>query len=430
MAKIIPFRGYRYNPAKIDIGKVVTKPYDKISLSEQADYYNADDHNIVRVILGKGSDTDTDKNNRYTRAACYLNDWIREEIFIREDKPCMYLFDQEFSVEGKGVLARRALVALCKVEPYSAKVVFPHEKTLSGPKKDRLDLTIATQAQFGHIFMLYDDKEDKINSSIGTSGAELLYTVKDKLGITHRFSRISDDTLIKCIQSVMADKKLLIADGHHRYETAINYRNIMLNNAPFGTDTPFDYHMMSFVNINDPGLVILPTHRVVKNIDSTLLKTWQSKIPEFFDVSREPAGKFNPFDLKSGKVKFALYAGGNEIDVLTLRDTESAKALMSANKPDAWYELSVTVLHELVLDKFLGICPEKLALQSNITYAAGVDEAQSLVRDGSHQLAFFLPPTEIGKVCDISFSGETMPQKTTDFYPKIYTGFVFNSLKG
>ncbi len=429
MAKIVPFRGYRYNTEKTNIEKTVTKPYDKISLAEQENYYNADPYNIVRIILGKGFDSDNQDNNRYTRAADYLNQWINEKIFIRDDKPCMYVFDQEFTVEGRGTLTRRALVALCKIVPYSDKVVFPHEKTLSGPKKDRLDLTIATKSQFGHIFMLYDDKKNNINNMI-ESKSELLYTVKDNLGITHKFSRISDEQTIKNIQEDMADKKLLIADGHHRYETSINYRNMMLDNASFGTETDFDYHMMSFVNINDPGLVILPTHRTLKNIDRETIKIWRDKMNEFFDSETVSVDKFNPFDLKSDKVKFAVYESGNEVTVFTLKSNADVKSNMSGGKPQAWYELSVTVLHELVLDKIFGISAEKLSMQSNITYAAKVDEAVSLVKDRSHQLAFFLPPTEIDKVCRISFEGETMPQKTTDFFPKIYTGFVFNRLNG
>lgn len=428
MAQIVPFRGMRYNPDKVHIKNVATKPYDKISPQDQADYYAADPYNIVRLILGKEFPADSETDNRYTRSAAFYEQWQKDRIFIREDKPALYLYDQTFSVEGSPKLRRRAFAGLGRVVPYEDKVVFPHEKTLSGPKKDRLLLTKATNTQFGHVFMLYNDPELRINTMLDSvAKTEPLYSFTDKDGVTHMLWAVTDDSLISAVCSAMADKQLLIADGHHRYETALNLSREIDASCPFKES--YNYHMMSFVNINDPGLVILPTHRVVKNVSSEWLLTYWKRLGDYFDIRKISGDKLTVEELKkAGSVSFGVYKGNNDHYILTLKPRKNLYGLMSQGKPSAWYTLPVAVLHELILESFLGIDKEKLAAQTHITYVKDIDEGISLVDDQSHQLAFFVTPTPIDSVCAISFAGETMPQKTTDFYPKIYTGLVFNKV--
>ncbi len=421
MAEIIPFKGLRYNPSKVDIRKVTSKPYDKISPLEQEQYYVRDPFNVVRLILGKQQPSDTEENNRYTRAALFLEQWLDRKVLIREDTPAIYLYDQEFTVQGCDTpMTRRAFVALGKLVPYSDKVVFPHEKTLSGPKKDRLALTLATKTQFGQIFMLYDDPENTINTLLDTPAeSEPMYSFIDKDNVSHKLYVITDEELIGKVQKSMADKQLLIADGHHRYETALNLSKEMDSQA-------YKYQLMSFVNINDPGLYILPTHRVVKNIDRKLLDSSWDKISDYFDKEEVSRSELTIEALRAKKnIAFGVYMGRGEYYILTLKNNDVIKTLMQKDKPKAWYELPVAVLHDAILDSMMGIDQEKLAAQTNITYVKNFSEAISLVNEGSHQRAFFITPTPIDKVCDISFCGETMPQKTTDFYPKIYRGMVF-----
>lgn len=418
MAKIVPFRGIRYNPDKINIADVVTKPYDKISATEQEEYYRRDPHNVIRLILGKQLDADTENDNRYTRAAGFLANWLDEDVIIKEEKPVLYLYDQVFEAGEKGVMTRRALVGLGEVVPYSDKIVFPHEKTLSGPKKDRLALSEATKTQFGHIFMLYKDEKNRINGLLDeVSQKEPLYCVEDKDGVIHKLWIVDNTDLIESVCSAMSDKQLLIADGHHRYETALNMRT--------QRGDKYKYHLMSFVNIYDPGLLIRPTHRIIKNVSTEAIDGLMDKIKEFFEVDKISADDFNPADLNG--VEFGFYDGSN-LYLISLRNENILKEKMTSGKPDSWYDMPIAVLHELILDGMLGIDKEKLASQTNVNYAETVSVGINMVDKNIHQAAFFVNATPIEKVCDVAFSGNTMPQKSTDFYPKIHTGLVFNKI--
>ena len=432
MAQILPFNGIRYNNDKIDIADVATKPYDKISSQEQDAYYQKSPYNCVRLILGKQNDSDSDSDNRYTRAAQSLNQWIEENILIREDAPAFYVYDQQFQAEGYPAMTRRALVALGRLEPYSAKVVFPHEKTLTGPKKDRLNLLKSTKSQFGHIFMLYKDEHNAINNTVEkvTQEQQPLYSFTDSIGVTHNFWNITDPATLNAVTTLFSDKQLLIADGHHRYETALNYCKEMTGADPIEhKDSPYAYQMMSLVNMYDPGLLILPTHRAVKSDAADIPANWFDNLSSYFDMEEVACKDFSIDTInQSGSIKIAVYRGGNAVTVLTLKSKDAVASLMAQGKPSAWYDLPVTVLHDVILDHLMGINKEKLAAQSHVSYAANIEQGYDMVKSGSHSTVFFVPPTAIEAVCDISFSGETMPQKSTDFFPKIYTGLVFNKL--
>lgn len=429
MAKIIPFHGVRYNSDKVAIDDVATKPYDKISPQEQDAYYGKNPYNCVRLILGKQNDSDSDTDNRYTRAASLLKQWLDEQVLIRESVPAVYIYDQKFQAPGYPSMTRRALVALGKLEPYSSKVVFPHEKTLTGPKIDRLNLLRATKCQFGHIFLLYKDENNSINNAVQSAAEkqEPLYSFTDSLGVTHSLWSVTDQDSLNEVATFFSDKQLLIADGHHRYETALNYSQEMQEKEPHNES--YKYQLMSLVNIYDPGLLILPTHRAVKQSAPDIPESWDTALSEYFDITTVPAGKFEIDAISQpDTVKIGMYRGDDAVSVLTLKSKDAVADLMTPGKPAAWYDLPVTVLHDVILEHMMGIDKDKLAAQTHISYAGSLEQGYEMVNDRSHSAVFFVPPTPIESVCDISFSGETMPQKSTDFFPKIYTGLVFNKL--
>ncbi len=270
MAHIAPFRALRYNPARVSLSEVVTQPYDKISPQMQEDYYAASPYNLVRIILGKRMPADQAGDNPYTRAAGFLGDWRSQGVLAQDAEPSLYFYSQSFTVPGTQTQAeRRGFIGLGRLEDYSAQIVFRHEQTLAKPKADRLDLLRATRAHFGQIFMLYSDPSAEIETALACGGPPDMET-RDEYGVLHRVWKVSDPQVIELVRGKMRDKKLIIADGHHRYETALNYRNERRTAAgtPATKDAPYEFVMMTFVNMDSPGLVILPTHRVLHGLAS------------------------------------------------------------------------------------------------------------------------------------------------------------------
>jgi len=267
MANIYPFRALRYNPARVKLAEVVTQPYDKITPEMQERYYAASPGNLVRIILGKREGQETERNNVYTRAAAFLGDWRRNGILQADERPALYLYAQTFQVPGEErLLERRGFIGAGQIEEYEAGVVFRHEQTLSGPKVDRLNLLRATQAHFGQIFMLYSDAARAVDNALRAGAAEAPdIDLVDEYGVRNRLWKITDETVLARATELMRDKKLVIADGHHRYETALNYRNERRADAGGEVDAnaPRERVMMTFVNMDAEGLLILPTHRVV-----------------------------------------------------------------------------------------------------------------------------------------------------------------------
>src|SRR5271166_947175 len=265
MAKVFPFRALRYNPSKVTLAEVVTQPYDKITPEMQDRYYAASPYNLVRVILGKPQAGDNERESVYTRAAACVQQWRTEHVLVPDAEPSIYLYTQTFRVPGDSSAVsaeRRGFIALGQVEDYDQKVVFRHEQTLSKPKTDRLNLLRATQAHFGQIFMLYSDPAAEIDGAL-QQAAPPTVELRDEYDVLHRMWKISEPSLIQAVQTGMSDKKLIIADGHHRYETALNYRNEMRQRYGSDPHSPHERVMMTCVNMDSPGLVILPTHRVV-----------------------------------------------------------------------------------------------------------------------------------------------------------------------
>ena len=441
MAKIVPFRGLRYNLEQIKKpGAVMAPPYDVISPALQDDLYDRHPANVVRLILGKKTAGDDEKNNCYTRAAADFEQWQQDKVLQRDAEPSIYLYDQQYEVEGLGTVVRKGIMALTRIEDFSTGVVKPHEKTLAGPKTDRLNLTKACGANFSPIFSLYSDP-CCVLESLSRSQKERTPDVEvaDDDGVIHRLWQVTDAAVIDKAQELLDSKPLFIADGHHRYETAINYRNYMREKHPdFTGKEPFNYVLMYFANMEDQGMLIFPTHRLLFNLPGFRMPTFITALRPYFEVESmsldpedaEARKKVQRTLLEKGEKghAFGLYGGENTVYFLTLKDEAVMDRFFDEKAPKALRTLDVSILHRLVLEDVLKITPEAQEQQTNLKYVKNMDEPFSRVLSGEVQLAFMLNPTRMSEVRDVANAGEKMPQKSTYFYPKLLTGLVINKI--
>ncbi|HLI35187.1 MAG TPA: DUF1015 domain-containing protein [Terriglobia bacterium] len=435
MAEICPFRALHYNPQRIpDLSKVITQPYDKISPKMQSRYYSLSPYNLVRIIRGQESPQDSAADNVYTRATRDFKDWIQNQILISEQQPALYAYSQEYALPGEpgARRERRGFIALCKIEDYSARIVHRHEETLSGPKADRMELLKRTKAHFGQVFFLYSDPEGVVEKALSaaTQGAAWEQLI-DEYETRHTVWRVSEPSTIERMTQRMRDKKLVIADGHHRYETALAYRNLM--RAEPGYDQRVEYVMATFIRMETDGLTILPTHRVIHSLESFDRAQFAEAARKAFDwkevdASRALAdgGKGLQQALAEGGNKrptIAVYAGAGKLALLSLRqDYDLARALPELSPLQR--RLDVVVLHRLLIERALGISPEAVRDERNIHYLRGLSNAVAEVDSGRAQLCFLMNPTPIEAVRDVALAGEVMPQKSTDFYPKLLSGLT------
>jgi uncharacterized protein (DUF1015 family) len=374
-------------------------------------YQSLSPYNLVRVILGERSASDSDTDNVYTRASRYLNDWLASGVLAKDAEPGLFAYFQEFTVPDTGErLVRKGFIGLGAVEDYSANIVHRHEQTLSGPKKDRLELLRHTHAHFGQIFMLYPDREGAIDRLLDEAAHTApVAEVTDEYGAVHRVWRVPDAARI---QALMADKKLLIADGHHRYETALAFRNENPHLA--GADRV----MMTFVNMYSPGLQILSTHRLVNGIPAEgFPDTFLRKCAEEFDVEESAS---------LDELKRAWAESGDR----TVIGATIGSRVFRLEKRNTRGELDVRILHETLLGKLLGIGEEAVRDEKHLRYVRGLDTAVDAARKGEAQIAFLLKPTSVEQVAETSFGGGVMPQKSTDFYPKLLSGLTIYKLEG
>jgi uncharacterized protein (DUF1015 family) len=376
----------------------------------RARYLSLSPYNLVRVILGEPAASDNAADNVYTRANAHLTEWIAGGILARDPSPGVFPYFQEFTEPDSGErLVRKGFIAVGAVEDYSAGVVHRHEQTLSGPKKDRLELLRHTHAQCEQIFMLYPDPAGAVDALLDqVAGAQPLAEVADEDGAVHRVWKIAGSGAA-AIQELMADKKLLIADGHHRYETALAFRNENPDLA--GADRV----TMTFVNMHSPGLRILATHRLVGNLAA-------SGFPGEF--LRAAESEFRVERIHSlGQLKQAWAAGGRTTIGAAIGD-----ALYLLEDRQAAGGLDVRVLHERVLAKLLGIGAEAVRDEKHLRYVRGLEAAVDQARTGAAQAAFLLKPVSVAEVAETSFAGGVMPQKSTDFYPKLLSGLTIYKL--
>ncbi len=419
MVKIIPFKGVRYNSETIgDFSKVTSPPYDVISSEHQEMYYENNPYNIIRLILGKKTESNGEGNNRYTRAKKFLDDWLNEKVLVQDEKPCVYVYEQEF--QRKGVpKSRKGFIALAKLEPYSNRIVLGHERTHLAPIKDRFELMKATKCNMSPIFSIYESDRGKIDGILEEeSKKEPVIDFSDRKNVKNRLWRIDDEDKIKLIAEKMAGKKIFIADGHHRYETALHFREE--NGAGVA-----DYVMMMFIDRNNPGLIVMPTHRLVSNIENFDSKKFIDGLEKYFLVEETNKHElFEEMDKNRDKNCFGIHVG-KRFYLLKLNDSKIMNELMPG-KSDSLKKLDVSVLHSVVLKKLLGISDGDINLQKNISYVKSKHVAVSAVGSGEAQIAFFLNPTKISEVTSVAMADEKMPQKSTYFFPKLITGMVIN----
>ncbi|HEX2328039.1 MAG TPA: DUF1015 domain-containing protein [Candidatus Angelobacter sp.] len=434
MPEIIPFKALRYDPQLVKLEDVVTQPYDKITPEMQARYYELSPHNLVRIILGKPGETDNRNFNVYTRAGEYLHDWRSSGILKPDPEPGFYFYAQTFTVPGTRDLAeRRGLIALGRIHDYADGVVFRHEQTLSKPREDRLNLLRATKAHFGQIFMLYSDPAGQVEKSMTKrSEDDPDLSLLDEYEVLHRVWRVTAPSLIADIQAQLRDKQLLIADGHHRYETALAYRNERrAESQRVDPQAAYEFVMMTLIPTESRGLVILPTHRIVHGLPSFDREHMLEGARRFFDIDR--------IDLRSeSRSATTLLGEAGESGTAFVAVTRQGPYLLKAKKreieealsgvSERQRELDVIQLHKLVLERILGISEEAIRNQEHVKYERDAFEAISWVRQGAN-VAFLMNPVKIAQVSDLAFAGQVLPQKSTDFYPKLLSGITIYALE-
>ena len=455
MAEIQPFRAYRYDTNRVAPSDVLTQPYDKITPAMQERYYAASPYNLIAIEKGRVLPGDSPENNVYTRAARTVDEWIAEKILVSDPAPAIYIYAQEFEVPGTHARRERVgFIALTRVEDYDAQVVFRHERTLSAPKADRIELLRRTRAQTGQLFLLYDDPSQQIDRWLDeTARKSPPLAMTDEYGVTHKLWPVSDPAFVARIQKAMAPKKLVIADGHHRYETALHYRDECRARA--GKTDPLaapEFAMATFINTHSKGLTILPTHRTVANLPNFDFDRFRKTLAPYFDWYSYPF--LNPEERQSACAEFrkdlegrshgrralGVYAGpGSAADskekpgpafyLFALQRGIDLEDVMP-EVPEAQRELDVVLLHRLILQKGLGITPEDVASEKSVGYEREMDAALAAVDSGRAQIVFLLNPVPVKQVVEIALGGNVMPQKSTDFYPKLLSGIAIYRLEG
>jgi uncharacterized protein (DUF1015 family) len=407
----------------------------------QQAYYQRSPFNLVRIILGLPELFDAERNESvYTRAARDFRSWREQGVLIQEKTPCIFAYSQRFQVPGNNeVKERRGFIALGKLHDYADQVVFRHEQTLSKPKSDRLNLLKATRAHFGQIFMLYSDPGQSMEQILFDANGLADAEVTDEYGVLHRVWRVNDPAIIKLLTTAMADKKLIIADGHHRYETALAYSKQHAPATVPRTETnvgqlphpafPEAAVMMTFVNMDSDGLVILPTHRVVHGIAGFDPAAFARAAEEFFTVEALPAADaalyIETLKNQQGTAFVAVTRAGASL--LRSRKDAVAKALTSL--PERQRDLDLSHLHSIILDRLLGLDAEKVREQTNLRYLRDAAEAVDQISRGEADVAFLTNPVAMEQLKEVAFAGEVMPQKSTDFFPKLLSGLAIYALE-
>ncbi len=433
MVTIKPFKGLRYNPDKFcDLSEVITQPYDRIHDAEQAQYYDLSPYNYVRIIQGIRTPDDIE-NNVYTRARGYALNWMAENALIRDPEPALYVLEQTFKRPGDmsdAEYTRRGLTAVLELSTFEEGVVLPHERTLSGPKVDRLNLTQATQTGWGHIFMLYPDDNAEINALLQPFlDSHMPAIVRERViepEVEQAFWVVPDPQVIAAVvEKIKSKGPLIIADGHHRYETALNYREQMRLEYPEApANAAFNYVMVTFVSMSDPGLVILPTHRLIYDYKRMDSKALIKALAPYFAVT--PMSDLDALHAALAEAtpeqpRFGFYDGAHTL--LTLKSLDTMAELLP-DRDASFRALDVTVLHELILEKVMGLSKESVARKENLSYLRDPASGFTAVNKGEANFLFLLNATRIEQVRACTGVGERMPQKSTDFFPKVLSGLV------
>jgi len=431
------FRAYRFDSSIVgDVGDCIAPPYDVISAEQQEQLYEKNEHNVVRITRAKSFAGDNDADNQYTRARGYLNDWIASGALKQDSAEAIYGYVQDYDLAGAH-LQRLTFIALARLEDFG-KIVKPHEETLEKPMQDRLNLTRATSAQFGLVFMLYNDERGIADRIIERAAAgQALIDFTDEQEVRHRLFAITGQKERDAIAEMMRDKSVIIADGHHRYTTGLMYSRENSNPAA-------KYQMLAFTNMSHEGLIVLATHRLVANLDGFNIKKLIAGLGRNFKVT---ARTFDDEESKAdakgemlarmkgemdkGRSACVVY-GGNGAFYLAVLKNSGAMDSAVPERSAAYRSLDVAVLHKLILEELLGIDEECRAKGENLEYVKGtpnaIDDSISRVDAGEKQAAFFMNPIKMSQLIGVTDAGERMPQKSTYFYPKMFTGLTINKL--
>lgn len=427
--KILPFKGVMYNQAKVaHLSQVVTPPYDVINPEMQKAFYDRSPYNFVRVDLAKEPG-----RGRYEAAKKDFTKWMEEGILVQDEKPAFYFHHQTFTLPSGVQVTRKGFFGVRRIEDFSEGGIKPHEKTLEGPKADRLELTRAVHAQLSPVFSLYLDAEKKIDHlvrKLKDNPPTMDFTTAE--GERHQLWKETDPTVCKFVESILAKQPLFIADGHHRYETSLNYRNEMRAECPTATGVePFNYVLMYFSNMADEGLVILPIHRALHHLKNFDKAAFLRQISQYFRVRKLETRDAKEISalLQSEQNNHAfVMMTRNPIECYLLSMSEKTwrDNIVSTTVPEALRDLDVTVLHRLIFEEILRITPAAQANQENIIYWKDTQKAISETETGACDMTFLLNPTKIQSMEKVAMAGEKMPQKSTYFYPKILSGLVLH----
>jgi uncharacterized protein (DUF1015 family) len=436
-----PFRGITYNPAHFDdLFALLAPPYDVISQQERDLYYQRHPHNVVRLIYGKDEPGDTACENRYTRAAHYLQTWFRRGVLRRDPQPAMYLCAEQYLLPDGTQRERQGLIALCRLEPYERGIILPHEETSPVPKRMLFDLRSTVEANLSQIFALYADDTGQLQEILtGQRQQPVHLSFRDQDQMLHRVWAISGPLLLKDIQQIMADSWALIADGHHRYETCLAYQQMRQQSTPnVSGEEWFNFAMLYLTDIHDPGLTILPTHRVLRGLSPAFVQQLATRLRDACELEAFPF--HTPAERDSQRQRlihemrrrgayshaFGLYTGDNVLWLLTYRASLAAMRTPSGEPGQGYAALDVSLLHDLLLKQVLGIDVH----EETIAFTQDDVAALDLVTRQEYQAAFLLNPTPVEQVVQQAMAGRRMPRKSTYFYPKLLTGIVIHKEVG
>ena len=435
MARVIPFKGLRYNTKKFaDLNEVTAPPYDIIKPDKQDFLYGQSPYNIIRADFGKVFDGDSEENNCYTRASEALKMWINDGSLIFEERPAFYIYEQQFSI-GEIQKSIKGIISLVQLEDFANGVIFPHEETISKAKTDRFNLMTATEANLSPIYSIYPDDDAEIETIISANSddePDISFTTDE--GILQNIWIVTDEEVTAAITRLFEEKPLFIADGHHRYETALNYRNSRREADGTEGEKPYDYTMMLLVSMENSGLMVFPTHRLIRGVEKYDEVSLIGYLTEEFNVSKIFLTDGNYAEVITEKLSeaaedektFALYTGDEYYYLLKLKDLAIADEL-NQDHSIVYRRLDATVLHSIILERYLGIDKENMAEQKSLVYTRDIEEAIDEVQNGDFQCAFLINASRVSEIKEISAQHEKMPQKSTYFWPKPVTGIVMNS---
>ncbi len=430
MAIVSPFRGIHYDLSRVtDLSQVVSQPYDVISPEEQKSLHLRHPRNIVWIDFGLEETGDGPQSNKYTRAAAWYRQWLSEGTLVRDEAPSLYYYEQEFLLSGRGSVVRKGFLGALRLSAFGEGTVFPHEKTHSRPKEDRLSLMRATQANTSPIFGVYSDPRDEVlNALRGNLPDRPDFEATDDLGVKHRVWRVSDPKSVAAAVAKMGDKKVFIADGHHRYETALAFRDEMRGTFGERGNAAYEYLLMFLCNMEDEGIVILPTHRGIHSVPGFSEEEFAARVRAVLPVETRQG---TPEDAVSAVAEagekgkaVAWTAGGGRFHVVSFPDPVRFGRENLSRFPEELRTLDVVLLHGFLLEGILGITPEAVTAGRFVRYYKEARKAVSELERGELQAAFFLNPVTVKEFRDVSLTGHVLPQKTTFFYPKILTGLL------